>query len=204
MKNAKTIVPKPLNEPILSYAPGTEERTALKKRIKELKSQKIEVPLIIGGKEIKTGNLGEMRIPHDHQHLLGHYHMAGPKEIEMAINSAMEAWDSWSKMPWESRAAIFKKVASILQRHDDQTLNAATMLGQSKNAFQAEIDASCEMIDFLNFNCWYAQELYSQQPTYSPDGIWNRLEHRPLEGFIFAVTPFNFTSIAGIFLQHLH
>ena len=197
MKNAKTIVPKPLNEPILSYAPGTEERTALKKRIKELKSQKIEVPLIIGGKEIKTGNLGEMRIPHDHQHLLGHYHMAGPKEIEMAINSAMEAWDSWSKMPWESRAAIFKKMASILQRHDDQTLNAATMLGQSKNAFQAEIDASCEMIDFLNFNCWYAQELYSQQPTYSPDGIWNRLEHRPLEGFIFAVTPFNFTSIAG-------
>ena len=197
MKNAKTIVPKPLNEPILSYAPGTEERTALKKRIKELKSQKIEVPLIIGGKEIKTGNLGEMRIPHDHQHLLGHYHMAGPKEIEMAINSAIEAWDSWSKMPWESRAAIFKKVASILQRHDDQTLNAATMLGQSKNAFQAEIDASCEMIDFLNFNCWYAQELYSQQPTYSPDGIWNRLEHRPLEGFIFAVTPFNFTSIAG-------
>ena len=197
MKNAKTIVPKPLNEPILSYAPGTEERTALKKRIKELKSQKIEVPLIIGGKEIKTGNLGEMRIPHDHQHLLGHYHMAGPKEIELAINSAMEAWDSWSKMPWESRAAIFKKVASILQRHDDQTLNAATMLGQSKNAFQAEIDASCEMIDFLNFNCWYAQELYSQQPTYSPDGIWNRLEHRPLEGFIFAVTPFNFTSIAG-------
>ena len=197
MKNAKTIVPKPLNEPILSYAPGTEERTALKKRIKELKSQIIEVPLIIGGKEIKTGNLGEMRIPHDHQHLLGHYHMAGPKEIEMAINSAMEAWDSWSKMPWESRAAIFKKMASILQRHDDQTLNAATMLGQSKNAFQAEIDASCEMIDFLNFNCWYAQELYSQQPTYSPDGIWNRLEHRPLEGFIFAVTPFNFTSIAG-------
>ncbi len=197
MKNAKTIVPKPLNEPILSYAPGTEERTTLKKRIKELKSQKIEVPLIIGGKEIKTGNLGEMRIPHDHQHLLGHYHMAGPKEIEMAINSAMEAWDSWSKMPWESRAAIFKKMASILQRHEDQTLNAATMLGQSKNAFQAEIDASCEMIDFLNFNCWYAQELYSQQPTYSPDGIWNRLEHRPLEGFIFAVTPFNFTSIAG-------
>ena len=197
MKNAKTIVPKPLNEPILSYSPGTEERTTLKKRIKELKSQKIEVPLIIGGKEIKTGNLGEMRIPHDHQHLLGHYHMAGPKEIEMAINSAMEAWDSWSKMPWESRAAIFKKMASILQRHDDQTLNAATMLGQSKNAFQAEIDASCEMIDFLNFNCWYAQELYSQQPTYSPDGIWNRLEHRPLEGFIFAVTPFNFTSIAG-------
>jgi 1-pyrroline-5-carboxylate dehydrogenase len=115
----------------------------------------------------------------------------------MAIEAAMDAWQTWSKMPWESRAAIFKKMASILQRHGDQTLNAATILGQSKNAFQAEIDASCEMIDFLNFNCWYAQELYSQQPTYSPDGMWNRLEHRPLEGFIFAVTPFNFTSIAG-------
>ena len=197
MKNAKTIVPKPLNEPILSYGPGTKERIALKNRIKELKSQKIEIPLIIGGKEVKTGNLAEIRVPHDHQHLLGHYHLAGSKEVNMAIDSAMEAWVSWSKMPWESRAAIFKKMASILQRPNDQTLNAATMLGQSKNAFQAEIDASCEMIDFLNFNCWYAQELYSQQPTYSPDGIWNRLEHRPLEGFVFAATPFNFTSIAG-------
>ena len=197
MKNAKTIVPKPLNEPILSYGPGTKERIALKNRIKELKSQKIEIPLIIGGKEVKTGNLAEIRVPHDHQHLLGHYHLAGSKEVNMAIDSAMAAWESWSKMPWESRAAIFKKMASILQRPNDQTLNAATMLGQSKNAFQAEIDASCEMIDFLNFNCWYAQELYSQQPTYSPDGIWNRLEHRPLEGFVFAATPFNFTSIAG-------
>ena len=197
MKNAKTIVPKPLNEPILSYGPGTKERIALKNRIKELKSQKIEIPLIIGGKEVKTGNLAEIRVPHDHQHLLGHDHLAGAKEVNMAIDSAMEAWESWSRMPWESRAAIFKKMASILQRPNDQTLNAATMLGQSKNAFQAEIDASCEMIDFLNFNCWYAQELYSQQPTYSPDGIWNRLEHRPLEGFVFAATPFNFTSIAG-------
>ncbi len=197
MQNAKAIVPKPVNEPILSYAPGTPERAALKARIQELKSQQIEVPLIIGGQEIKTGNMGEMRIPHDHQHILGHYHMAGPKEVKMAIEAAMDAWQTWSKMPWESRAAIFKKMGSILQRHDDQTLNAATILGQSKNAFQAEIDASCEMIDFLNFNCWYAQDLYSQQPTYSPDGMWNRLEHRPLEGFIFAVTPFNFTSIAG-------
>ncbi|MDP6991482.1 MAG: L-glutamate gamma-semialdehyde dehydrogenase [Candidatus Marinimicrobia bacterium] len=197
MQNAKAIVPKPINEPILSYAPGTPERAALKARIEELKSQQIEVPLIIGGQEIKTGNMGEMRVPHDHEHILGHYHMAGPKEVKMAIEAAMDAWQTWSKMPWESRAAIFKKMASILQRHGDQTLNAATILGQSKNAFQAEIDASCEMIDFLNFNCWYAQELYSQQPTYSPDGMWNRLEHRPLEGFIFAVTPFNFTSIAG-------
>ena len=197
MQNAKAIVPKPINEPILSYAPGTPERAALKARIEELKSQQIEVPLIIGGQEIKTGNMGEMRVPHDHEHILGHYHMAGQKEVKMAIEAAMDAWQTWSKMPWESRAAIFKKMASILQRHGDQTLNAATILGQSKNAFQAEIDASCEMIDFLNFNCWYAQELYGQQPTYSPDGMWNRLEHRPLEGFIFAVTPFNFTSIAG-------
>ena len=197
MHNAKAIVPKPVNEPILSYAPGTPERAALKARIEELKSQQIEVPLIIGGQEIKTGNMGEMRAPHDHQHILGHYHMAGSKEVKMAIEAAMDAWQTWSKMPWESRAAIFKKMASILQRHDDQTLNAATILCQSKNAFQAEIDASCEMIDFLNFNCWYAQDLYSQQPTYSPDGMWNRLEHRPLEGFIFSVTPFNFTSIAG-------
>lgn len=197
MQNAKAIVPKPINEPILSYAPGTPERAALKARIEELKSQQIEVPLIIGGQEMKTGNMGEMRVPHEHEHILGHYHMAGPKEVKMAIEAAMDAWQTWSKMPWESRAAIFKKMASILHRHGDQTLNAATILGQSKNAFQAEIDASCEMIDFLNFNCWYAQELYSQQPTYSPDGMWNRLEHRPLEGFIFAVTPFNFTSIAG-------
>jgi len=197
MQNAKAIVPKPVNEPILSYAPGTPERAALKARIQDLKSQQIEVPLIIGGQEIKTGNMGEMRIPHDHNHVLGHYHMAGKKEVQMAIDAAMDAWKTWSKMPWESRAAIFKKMATILQRHNDQTINAATMLGQSKNAFQAEVDASCEMIDFLNFNCWYAQDLYSQQPTYSPDGMWNRLEHRPLEGFIFAVTPFNFTSIAG-------
>ena len=114
MKNAKTIVPKPLNEPILSYGPGTKERIALKNRIKELKSQKIEIPLIIGGKEVKTGNLAEIRVPHDHQHLLGHYHLAGAKEVNMAIDAAMESWESWSRMPWESRAAIFKKMASIL------------------------------------------------------------------------------------------
>ena len=197
MQNAKVIIPKPVNEPILSYAPGTPERATLKARIEELRSQQIEVPLIIGGEEIKTGNLVEMRIPHDHKHILGHYHKAGPKEVQMAIDSAMNAWQYWSKMPLEERAAIFQKMASILQRHDDQTLNASTILCQSKNVFQAEIDASCEMIDFLNFNCWYAQELYSQQPTYSPDGMKNSLEHRALEGFVFAVTPFNFTSIAG-------
>ncbi|MFQ6677231.1 MAG: L-glutamate gamma-semialdehyde dehydrogenase [Fidelibacterota bacterium] len=197
MQNAKAIVPKPFNEPILSYAPGSLEKAALKKRIEELKSQEIEVPLIIGGQEIKTGNMGEMRVPHNHQHILGYFHQAGEKEIKLAIEASMDAWSSWSKTPWEARAAIFKKMASILQRHEEQTLNAATMLGQSKNAYQAEIDSACEFIDFLNFNCWYAQELYEQQPTYSPDGMWNRLEHRSLEGFVFAVTPFNFTSIAG-------
>ncbi|HDY76245.1 MAG TPA: aldehyde dehydrogenase family protein, partial [Candidatus Marinimicrobia bacterium] len=197
MQNAKAIVPKPLNEPILSYAPGSPEKAALKKRIEELKSQEIEVPLIIGGQEIKTGNMGEMRVPHNHQHILGYYHQAGEKEIKLAIEASMDAWSSWSKTPWEARAAIFKKMASILQRHEEQTLNAATMLSQSKNVYQTEIDSACEFIDFLNFNCWYAQELYEQQPTYSPDGMWNRLEHRSLEGFVFAVTPFNFTSIAG-------
>ena len=145
----------------------------------------------------KTGDMGEMRIPHDHKHLLGRFHKAGEKEVKMAIEAAMDAWVTWSKMPWESRVAIFNKMASILQRHGEQTINASTILCQSKNAYQAEIDASCEMIDFLNFNSWYAQNLYSQQPTYSPDGMWNRLEHRPLEGFIFSVSPFNFTSIGG-------
>ncbi|MDE0586929.1 MAG: L-glutamate gamma-semialdehyde dehydrogenase [Candidatus Marinimicrobia bacterium] len=197
MQNAKAMVPKPINEPVLSYAPGTPERAALKSRITELKSQEIEIPIIIGGQEIKTGDMGEMRIPHDHKHLLGRFHKAGEKEVKMAIEAAMDAWVTWSKMPWESRAAIFNKMASILQRHGEQTINASTILCQSKNAYQAEIDASCEMIDFLNFNSWYAQNLYSQQPTYSPDGMWNRLEHRPLEGFIFSVSPFNFTSIGG-------
>lgn len=197
MQNAKVVVPKPVNEPVLEYTPNSPERISLINKINDLKSQHIEIPLIIDGNEIKTGNTEEIRIPHNHNHILGIYHKASEKEIKMATESAMDTWSSWSKMPWEDRVAIFKKMASILQRHYDQTLNASTMLSQSKNAYQAEIDASCEMIDFLNFNCWYAQELYTQQPTYSPDGIWNRLENRPLEGFVFAITPFNFTSIAG-------
>ncbi len=197
MQNAKATVPKPVNEPILSYSAGSPERVALKKRIKELKSQQLEIPLIIGGQEIKTGNMGEIRIPHNHCHLLGRYHKAGENEVKMAIESSLNAWQTWSKTPWEARVAVFKKMASLLQRHEEQTLNAATILCQSKNAYQSEIDSACELIDFLNFNCWFAQELYEQQPTYSPDGMWNRMEHRPLEGFVFAVTPFNFTSIAG-------
>jgi len=197
MQNAKVHVPKAVNEPVYSYAPGTPERKALKNRITELKAQEIEVPIIINGEAIFTGNTVEMRIPHDHQHVLGIYHQAGDKEIKLAIESAMDAWENWSALPWESRTALFKRMASILQRTHEQTINAATVLSQSKNAFQAEIDASCELIDFFNFNAMYAQEIYEQQPLYSPDGIWNMVENRPLEGFVFAVTPFNFTSIAG-------
>ena len=197
MQNAKVVVPKAVNEPIYSYAPGTPERDALKKRITELKATEIEVPVIINGESIFTGNTVEMRIPHDNQPVLGIYHQAGEKEIKLAIESAMDAWQDWSTLPWESRVALFKRMASILQRTHEQTINASTMLGQSKNAFQAEIDASCEFIDFLNFNASFAQEIYEQQPPYSPDGIWNMVENRPLEGFVFAVTPFNFTSIAG-------
>ncbi|MBT3179368.1 MAG: L-glutamate gamma-semialdehyde dehydrogenase [Candidatus Marinimicrobia bacterium] len=197
MQNAKVHVPKAVNEPVYSYAPGTPERIALKKRISELKSTEIEIPVIINGESIYTGNTVEMRIPHDHQHVLGVFHQAGEQEIKMAIESAMDAWKDWSCLPWESRTALFKRMASILQRPHEQTINAATVLGQSKNAFQAEVDASCELIDFFNFNAMYAQEIYAQQPLYSPDGIWNMVENRPLEGFIFAVTPFNFTSIAG-------
>ncbi len=197
MPNAKFKVSKPENEPILSYGPGTPERAFLKQRLQELKSQTIEIPLIIGGQRVKTGNMAEIRMPHNHGHVLGHYHLAGKNEINMAVEAALEAWQTWSKMPWEARIAIFKKMAAILQRRNDQTLNAATMLSQSKNVMQAEIDAACEMIDFLNFNTWFAQELYEQQPAYSPEGVWNRMEHRALEGFIFAVTPFNFTSIGG-------
>ncbi|MFQ6611945.1 MAG: L-glutamate gamma-semialdehyde dehydrogenase [Fidelibacterota bacterium] len=197
MPNASVVVPKPVNETVRSYAPGTAERKLLKERLEELKSQPLEIPLIIGGKEVKTENRSEIRAPHNHRHLLGHFHQAGEAEIQQAIETADEAWQTWSKTPWETRSAVFLKMATLLKGPFRQTLNAATMLCQSKNAYQAEIDSACELIDFFNFNAWYAQDLYAMQPTYSPAGVWNQVEHRPLEGFIFAVTPFNFTSIAG-------
>lgn len=197
MQNSKVQVPIPVNDPIRSYAPGTPERSALKEKLNELKSQEIEIPLVIGGKEIRTGKTAQCVMPHNHKHVLATYHLAGEKEVQLAINSALEAWKTWSTMPWESRVAIFKKMASLLQGPYRYTLNAAAMLNVSKNAFQAEIDATCELIDFYNFNAYYAQEIYEQQPPISPDGLWNMSEHRPLEGFIFAVTPFNFVSIAG-------
>jgi 1-pyrroline-5-carboxylate dehydrogenase len=196
MKNNNTI-PKPINEPIKSYAPGSPEKTSLKNCIQDLKSKTIEVPLIIGGEEIKSNNLSEMYVPHDHQHVLGNYHKAGLKEVNMAIEASLEAWKNWSKTSIEERAKIFLKAADLLAGPWRDTVNAATMLNMSKNVYQAEIDAACELIDFFRFNAWYAQELTEHQPMYSPEGMKNSLELRPLEGFIFAVSPFNFASIGG-------
>ena len=196
MKNNKTI-PKPINEPIKSYAPGSPEKTSLKNCIQDLKSKTIEVPLIIGGEEIKSNNLSEMYVPHDHQHVLGNYHKAGLEEVNMAIDASLEAWKNWSKTSIEERANIFLKAADLLAGPWRDTVNAATMLNMSKNVYQAEIDAACELIDFFRFNAWYAQELTEHQPMYSPEGMKNSLELRPLEGFVFAVSPFNFASIGG-------
>ncbi len=196
MSNAFFKVPEPKNEPILSYAPGSPEKAALKAELKRLSSMQIEVPLVIGGQEIKTGKTGEMRIPHNHSHLLGTYHKAGAKEVQMAIDAALSAQKEWSRMSWEQRASIFLKAADLLAGPWRATINAATMLGQSKTAFQAEIDSACELIDFWRFNAHYMAQIMADQP-YSPAGMWNRVEYRPLEGFVFAVTPFNFTSIAG-------
>ena len=197
MNNAILQVPPPENEPIYPYSPGSPEKAELKSVLKRMAGQEIEIPLIIGGKEVKTGNMGDCRMPHDHGHVLGRYHKAGGDEVKLAAEAAAEAWNEWSTMPWNSRAAIMLKAAELLTGPYRQVLNAATMLGQSKNAFQAEIDSACELIDFWRFNPFYMQEIYEGQPPFSVDGVWNSLEHRPLEGFVFAVTPFNFTSIAG-------
>ncbi len=196
MMNAKFTLPDPINEPIFSYKAGSPEKLELKEMLAKMSSEKIEIPLIIGGKEIKTGNTGEVVIPHNHKHVLATFHKAGDKEIDMAIKASQEAKQKWAQMPWQDRAAIFRKMAELLSGPWRAVLNAATMLNQSKNAYQAEIDAACELIDFWNFNTKYMEEIYKNQP-YSPKGVWNRLEQRPLEGFVFAVTPFNFTSIAG-------
>ncbi len=196
MSNAYFKVPNPINEPIKLYKPGSPERIELKKKLSGLKSKQIEVPLIIGGEEIKTGSTEEMRIPHELNHILGVYHKAGKKEVDMAIEAALEARKEWAEMPWEQRVSIFLKMADLLAGSWRATLNASTMLGQSKVVHQAEIDSACELIDFWRFNSYYMTQLMAEQP-YSPYGMWNRLEYRPLEGFVFAVTPFNFTSIAG-------
>ncbi len=196
MFTLKHNIPQPQNEPVYSYAPGSPERTALKEEIKRLRSEIIEIPQIIGGKEIYTGDKVEIRPPHDLNHLLGYYHKGDKQHVREAINAAMLARDQWVNTPWEQRLAIFQKAAELLSKKYRYWINAATMLGQSKNVFQAEIDAACELIDFWRFNTYWAQWLYEQQPI-SPEGFSNYMDYRPLDGFVFAVTPFNFTSIGG-------
>jgi 1-pyrroline-5-carboxylate dehydrogenase len=196
MNNAVINTPKPINEPILSYAPGTREKAALKQALTEMSSKQLEIPLIIGGREVTTGNLGKVVMPHDHQHVLATYHKAGPKEVQQAIDAALAAQPMWRSFRWEERAAIFLKAAELLAVKYRALINSGAMLAGGKTVYQAEIDAACELIDFLRFNVRYAEEVYRKQPESSP-GVWNFVQHRPLEGFVFAVTPFNFTAIAG-------
>ncbi|MDP6614601.1 MAG: L-glutamate gamma-semialdehyde dehydrogenase [Candidatus Marinimicrobia bacterium] len=188
---------KAVNEPVKSYAAGSPERASLQAKYDEMVAQTIEIPLIIGGQEIRTGDTENCVMPHDHQHVLATYHKTGETEANLAIDAAMESWKTWSKTSLDKRTAIFRKAADLLAGPWRDTINAATMLNQSKNVFQAEIDAACELIDFFNFNAQYAEQIYTNQPLISPEGMHNSLEYRPLEGFIFAITPFNFTSIAG-------
>jgi len=190
-------VPKPENDPIQSYAPGTPERKELKATLDELKGKEVEIPIIIGGKEIKTGNTQKCIIPHNHKHVLAHFHQAGESEVKQAIEAAGEAWKSWSTTPFEERAKIFLKMGELAAGKWRQILNASTMLNMSKTVYQAEIDSACEVVDFFNFNPYYAQELNTFQPMHSPPPIKNTIEHRPLEGFVFSVSPFNFTSIGA-------
>lgn len=197
MMNQIPKVPTAVNEPVCHYEPGTPQRKALKAKLKELKSKELEIPLIIGGREVYTGNTAESVMPHNHGHVLARYHLAGEREVNMAIEAALKAKEQWSRTPWETRVAVMKKTAYLVSTKYRTTINAAAMLGLSKTPHQAEIESVCELTDFLNFNSDFLQQLYSQQPPYSPDGTWNRLEHRPLEGFVFAATPFNFLAIAG-------
>ena len=196
MINARVSVPVPSNEPVLNYIPGSPERKELKAKLDEFLSEKIEIPLIIGGEDVRTGDIGQCVLPHDHSHVLATYHKGNAKTVNQAISAAAEARSEWSSMPWEARASIFLRAADLLAGKYRQVLNAATMLDQSKTCMQAEIDAACELIDFFRFNVSYMPKIFEQQPQSSP-GLWNYVEYRPLEGFIFAVTPFNFTSIAG-------
>jgi 1-pyrroline-5-carboxylate dehydrogenase len=196
MDEALFTLSMPQNEPVRNYAPGSPEKRTLKVRLAELASERIEIPLIIGGKEVRTGNTVECVIPHDHGHVLADCHLAGPAEIGQAIEASRQARLEWARLPWPERVSVFLKAAELLAGPWRDTLNAATMLGQSKTVIQAEIDAACEMIDFFRFNGHFMDKIYSEQPA-STLGIWDRLDWRPLEGFVFAVSPFNFTSIAG-------
>jgi 1-pyrroline-5-carboxylate dehydrogenase len=189
-------IPKPVNEPVLSYAPGSAEKKALKQAIAAARSQQADIPMYIGGEEVRTGNTHTLSPPHDHRHILGYFHEGDTSHVEQAIQAALNAKEAWENLAWEHRASIFLKAADLIAGPYRARMNAATMLGQSKNVYQAEIDAACEIIDFLRFNVYFMGQIYSQQPESSP-GIWNRIEQRALEGFVFALTPFNFTAIAG-------
>jgi 1-pyrroline-5-carboxylate dehydrogenase len=196
MANAIFSIDPPANEPVLEYRPGSDERVRLRDELERLSQTPIDIPLIIGGKPVKTGNLGQCTVPHDHGHQLAVFHQAGEKEVNAAIGAAASAAGQWAAMDWDDRLAIFSRAADLIAGPRRMTLTAATMLGQGKNVFQAEIDAACETIDFLRFNAYFATEIYRQQPRSGP-AEWNHLEYRPLEGFVFAVTPFNFTAIGG-------
>lgn len=189
-------VPVAANEPVKSYAPGSAERKELQAMLKELRSRELDIPMYIGSQEVRSGNTTRLAPPHDHKHTLGHFHKSDKTHVEQAIQAALAAREKWVNLGWEHRAAIFLRAAELIAGPYRAKLNAATMLGQSKNAYQAEIDSACEIIDFLRFNVQYMTEIYAEQPISSP-GVWNRLEWRPLEGFVYALTPFNFTAIAG-------
>ena len=194
--NGNRRVPPPVNEPVKSYAPGSLERKELKARLASMAGERIEIPLVIGGRPVRTGDIAEATMPHDHRHVLADYHKASRENVFAAVEAARAAHHDWSNWAWEDRAAVFLKAAELLTTSWRATLNAATMLGQSKTAFQAEIDSACELIDFWRFNPYYAQQLYDEQPL-SNSAMWNQLDYRPLEGFVYAITPFNFTAIGG-------
>ena len=196
MSNGIFNVPVAANEPIYDYAPGTPEREALLASYQAQFNAQVDVPMYIGGEEVRTGNTGNLTPPHDHQHVIGTFHKGDASHVEAAIEAALAAKDRWSNMPWEHRASIFLKAAELISGKYHYKINAATMLAQGKNCFQSEIDSVCELADFLRFNVEYMVQIYSEQPESSP-GVWNRMEYRPLEGFVFALTPFNFTAIAG-------
>ena len=196
MPNAIFSVPKTYNEPIHSYLPGSAERESLKAELARQSAEVVTVPLIIGGKEVYTDEVREVVMPHDHHHVIARYCVAGEAELKAAIDAALKAKASWQALAWEHRAAIFLKIADLITTVYRDKINAATMLGQSKTVFQAEIDSACELADFFRFNVYNAETIFSQQPNNS-NGIWNRVEYRPLDGFVVAITPFNFTSIAG-------
>ena len=196
MSLAISKVPVPVNEPVKAYAPGSPERASLKATLARMSAEQVEMPLVIDGKDVRTGKLGQAVMPHRHAHVLGDFHQGGETEVQSAISAARRAQKDWAALPWEARASVFLKAADLLAGPYRDVLNAATMLGQSKTCHQAEIDSACELIDFFRFNVAFYEQLLREQPQSSP-GMWNRLEHRPLEGFVFAVSPFNFTSIAG-------